>query len=99
VSPPLSQLSTTQWHMKLESLASLLRTKFQAYVILGENVSFDEMIVPFSGRSRHTLKMKISLFLKGSKFGHYVTIDIYRISFFYSCMSGKLHIYLLVYLN
>ena len=26
--------------------------------MLGQNVSFDEMMVPFSGRSRHTLKMK-----------------------------------------
>jgi hypothetical protein len=54
VSPPI----TTHWHMKLEPLASLLRTKFQAYVIPGQNVSFDEMMVPFSKRSRYTLKMK-----------------------------------------
>jgi hypothetical protein len=54
VSPPI----TTQWYMKLEPLSSLLRTKFQAYVVLGQNVSFDEMIVPFAGRSKHTLKMK-----------------------------------------
>ena len=44
--------------MKLEPLASLLRTKFQKYVVLGQNVSFNEMMVPFSGRSWHTLKMK-----------------------------------------
>jgi hypothetical protein len=43
VSPPI----TTKWHMKLEPLASLLCTKFQAYVVLGQNVSFDEMMVPF----------------------------------------------------
>jgi hypothetical protein len=43
--------------MKLEPLASLLCTKFQAYVILGQNVSFDEMMVAFSGRSQHTLKI------------------------------------------
>ena len=44
--------------MKLEPLASLLRTKFQAYVVQGQNVSFDEMIILFAGRSKHTLKMK-----------------------------------------
>jgi Transposase IS4 len=56
--PPQTTTSiTTSWYMKLEPLATLLRTKFQAYVILGQNVSFDEMMVPFSGRSRHTLKM------------------------------------------
>ena len=59
--------TTTQWHMKLEPLASLLRTKFQKYVVLGQNVSFDEMIVPFSGRSQHTLKMKNKPVLEGFK--------------------------------
>ena len=54
VSPPI----TTRWYMKLELLASQLRTKFQAYVVLGQNVSFDEMMVPFARRSKHTLKMK-----------------------------------------
>jgi hypothetical protein len=63
----ISRLSTAQWYTKLEPLASMLRTKFQAYVVLGQNVSFDEMIVPFSGRSRHTLKMKNKLISKGFK--------------------------------
>jgi hypothetical protein len=49
---------TVRWHTKLEPLASLLRMKFQAYVVLGQNVSFDEMMVPFAGRSKHILKMK-----------------------------------------
>jgi hypothetical protein len=58
---------TTHWHMKLEPLASLLCTKFQDYVVLGQNVSFDEMMVLFSGRSRHTLKMKNKPISKGFK--------------------------------
>ena len=52
--PPITtstQIPLSQWHLKLEPLASLLRTKFQMYVVLGQNVSFDEMMVPFSGRS------------------------------------------------
>jgi hypothetical protein len=53
-----SYLSTARWYTKLEPLASLLRTKFQAYVVLGQNVSFDEMIVPFARRSKYMLKMK-----------------------------------------
>jgi hypothetical protein len=53
-----SHLSTACWHTKLEPLASLLRTKFKAYVILGQDVSFDKMMVPFAGRSKHTLKIK-----------------------------------------
>jgi len=61
VSPPpttLTHLSTTRWHTKLDPLSNLLRTKFKAYVVLGQNVSFDKMMVPFSGRSKHILKMK-----------------------------------------
>jgi hypothetical protein len=53
--------------MKLEPLASLLWTKFQAYIVLGQNVSFNEIIVPFSRRSQHTLKMKNKLISKGFK--------------------------------
>jgi hypothetical protein len=67
MSPPISRLSTTQWYTKLEPLASLLRTKFQTYVVLGQNVSYDEMMVPFSGRSRHTLKMKNKPISEGFK--------------------------------
>jgi hypothetical protein len=58
ISPPLTAwIPLSQWHLKLEPLAGMLCTKFQTYVILGQNVSFDEMMVPFSGRSMHILKM------------------------------------------
>ena len=65
--PPTTSLSTTQWHTKLEPLASQLRTRFKALVVLGQNVSFDEMMVPYSGRSKHTLKMKNKLIKEGFK--------------------------------
>src|ERR1700722_6373215 len=63
VSPPptmvlSSHLYTARWHTKLEPLASLLCANFKAYIVLGQNVSFDEMMVPFAGRLKHTLKMK-----------------------------------------
>jgi hypothetical protein len=68
ISPlPLPTQPTTAWHMKLEPLASLLRTKFQSYVVLGQNVSFDKIIVPFSGKSRYTLKMKNKPISEGFK--------------------------------
>jgi hypothetical protein len=57
ISPP-SYLSTACWYTKLEPLASLLYTKFKAYIVLSQDVSFDEMIVPFARTSKHTLKMK-----------------------------------------
>jgi hypothetical protein len=53
--------------MKLETLTSLLCTKFQDYVVLRQNVSFDEMMVLFSGRSWYTLKIKNKLISKGFK--------------------------------
>jgi hypothetical protein len=65
--PVTSHLSTARWYTKLEPLASLLCMKFQAYVVLGQNVSFDEMMVPFAGRSRHTLKMKNKPIKEGFK--------------------------------
>jgi hypothetical protein len=70
VSPPPTssiRLPSSHWHLKLEPLASLLRTKFKAFVILGQNVSFDEMMVPYSGRSKHTLKMKNKPIKEGFK--------------------------------
>jgi hypothetical protein len=63
----ISRLSIAQWHTKLEPLASLLHTKFQEYVVLGQNVSFDEMMVLFSKRSRHTLKKKNKPISEGFK--------------------------------
>ena len=87
--PPTSHLPTARWYTKLEPLASLLRTKFQAYVILGQNVSFDEIMVPFAGRSKHTLKMKNKLVKEGFKiwalYDHGYLWDF----LFYSCTSGK----------
>jgi hypothetical protein len=53
--------------MKVEPLASLLRKKFQAYVVVGQNISFDEMMVPFTGRSKHTIKMKNKPISEGIK--------------------------------
>jgi hypothetical protein len=66
--PPTSTPSSTaRWYTKLEPLASLLRTKFQAYVVLGQNVSFDKMMVPFAKRSKHILKMKNKPISEGFK--------------------------------
>ena len=69
ISPPsiLTPLSTARWHTKLEPLASLLHVKFQAYVVLEQNVSFNEMMVPFAGRSKHILKMKNKPIKEGFK--------------------------------
>jgi hypothetical protein len=69
VSPPPSQTNQlkSQWYMKLSPLFQKLRYQFQAYAILGQNVSFDEMMVPCTGRSQHILKIKNKPISKGFK--------------------------------
>jgi hypothetical protein len=68
VSPPsLPSQSKSQWYMKLSPLFEVLRYQFQAYVIPGQNVSFDEMMVPFTGRSQHTLRIKNKPISEGFK--------------------------------
>jgi hypothetical protein len=68
VSPPSQpSQSKSQWYMKLSPLFEVLRYQFQTYVILGQNVSFDEMMVPFTGRSQHILKMKNKPISEGFK--------------------------------
>jgi len=88
VSPP-TDLPTTRWYSKLEPLASQLRTKFKAYVVLGQNVSFDEMMVPFSGRSKHTLKMKNKPIKEGFKIWALCDHGYLWDFLFYSRTSGK----------
>jgi hypothetical protein len=61
VSPVLdlpSRIPASQWYLKLAPLFGILRTQFKAHVVIGQNVSFDEMMIPFTRCSRHTLKMK-----------------------------------------
>src|ERR1700722_2366511 len=79
MSPPI----TTRWYMKLEPLASQLCTKFQ-------NVSFDEMMVPFSRRSKHTLKMKNKPISEGFKIWALCDYGYLWDFFFYSCTSSEL---------
>ncbi len=101
MSPPPPQLGpkrqlASQWYMKLSPLFELLRERFKAFVILGQNISVDEMMIPFTGRSRHTLKMKNKPVGEGFKIwalcDHGFTWDF----LFYSRTSSKL-LYLYIY--
>jgi hypothetical protein len=91
VSPPLTptSLSAARWHTKLDPLSNMLCTKFQEYIVLGQNVSFDEMMVPFSGRSRHTLKMKNKPVSEGFKVWALCDCGYLWDFLFYSHTSGK----------
>lgn len=46
------------WCSKMEPLASELASKFHQFYTPSTNVSIDEMIICFSGRSAHTIQMK-----------------------------------------
>src|SRR2546423_7036574 len=69
--PPVSNnpiyLPIKLWYIKLALLYILLQKHFQKYTILGQNISFDEMMVLFTGWSRHTLKMKNKPISEGFK--------------------------------
>jgi hypothetical protein len=67
VLPPSTLDCLARWYTKLDPLADLLCSKFKAYVVLGQNVSYNEMIVLFSGRSKHTLKIKNKPIKEGLK--------------------------------
>jgi hypothetical protein len=45
---PSCTSTTNQWYMKLAPLFGMLKAKFKEYVVLAQNVSFDEMMVPFT---------------------------------------------------
>jgi hypothetical protein len=87
--PTPTRIPSSQWHLKLEPLASLLCTKFKMYVVLGQNVSFDEMMVPFSGRSQHTLKIKNKPIKEGFKIWALCDHGYLWDFFFYSRTKGK----------
>ena len=53
--------------MKLSPLFQVLRQQFKAYVVPGQNVSFDEMMVLYSSRSSHTIKIKNKPISQGFK--------------------------------
>ncbi len=44
---------------------AILIDEIKEFMGIGQNVSFDEMMVPYSGRSKHTLKMKNKLIKEG----------------------------------
>jgi hypothetical protein len=99
--PPLplnkpSRQPINQWYMKLAPLFGMLQEQFKTYVIPGQNVSFDEMMVPFTGRSRHTLKMKNKPISEGFKIWALCCYGYIWAFLFYSRTSSKL-VHFLVY--
>jgi len=67
ISDPQVELDLKHWHAKVDPLASILRERFQKYYLPGTKFAIDEMVVRFSGRSRHTLKIRNKPIKEGYK--------------------------------
>jgi hypothetical protein len=57
IAVPVSTDQSQAWYEKLSPLYEHLNTQFKAYYIPSQNVSVDEMMKAFTGRSAHTIKM------------------------------------------
>jgi hypothetical protein len=55
------------WYMKLSPLFEHLCTQFKVFCVLSQNVSVDEMMKAFTGRSVHTVKMNNKPISEGFK--------------------------------
>ena len=56
-----------EWWRKIEPLLTMFRNNCKAYMQPGSNVSVDEMMIRFHGRSKHTTKMPNKPIPKGYK--------------------------------
>jgi len=67
ISDPKQTLSPSHWHHKLEPLNSLIRKRCQQYYLPSSNVTADEMMIRFGGRSHHTYRMPSKPIKEGYK--------------------------------
>ena len=67
ISDPKETLSRSHWHYKLEPLNSLIRKRCQQYYLPSSNVTIDEMMIRFGGRSHHTYRMPSKPIKEGYK--------------------------------
>ncbi|SRR6266487_3941791 len=77
------------WYGKLWPLYEVLRKQFQAWAVPGQNVSFDEMMVPYTGRSSHTLKIKNKPIAEGFKVWALASHGWTQDFLFYSRLKSK----------
>ena len=67
ISDPQLQLSRSEWFEKLEPLNSMIQSRCQQYYLPASNVTVDEMIIRFAGRSHHTYRISSKPITKGYK--------------------------------
>ena len=58
ISDPRVSLEPKDWYKKVDPLASILQKRYRYFYLPGTKVAIDEMVVRFSGRSQHTLKIR-----------------------------------------
>ena len=58
ISDPRVALEPKDWYKKVDPLASILQKRYRCFYLPGTKVAIDEMVVRFSGRSNHTLKIR-----------------------------------------
>jgi len=67
ISDPALQLSQSEWFQKLEPVSRMLQSCSQQYYLLATNVTGDEMMIRFSGRSHHIYRMPSKPITEGYK--------------------------------
>jgi len=67
ISDPKQQLSRSEWFQKLEPVNSILQSRCQQYYLPASNVTVDEMMIRFGGRSYHTYRMPSKPITEGYK--------------------------------
>jgi len=57
LSPKFETLPREEWIDKIEPIASRVQERFQKHMVPASNISVDEMMIRFTGKSIHTIKM------------------------------------------
>lgn len=67
ISDPDLALSQAEWFQKLEPLNRIIRDRCQKYYLPALNVTVDEMMIRFGGKSFHTYRMASKPIKEGYK--------------------------------
>ena len=91
ISDPLTEPDPkySTWYAKIEPLYSDFCSTSQRLLIPGRNVSVDEQLIQFKGRSRHSMKMAVKKAKKGFKI-YSLCWTSYIISFLWTSKATKI---------
>ena len=90
ISDPALELSRSEWFQKLEPVSSMLQSRSQKYYLPASNVTVDEMMIRFGGRSHHTYRMPSKPITEGYKV--FALCDIgYTYSWIFASRSNSIN--------